>query len=601
MIVRELQTLLSFKTDGRGAGEYDQQLSRLRNAAAAAAAAIAASFGAGRLVKAGDDLTTSMNRLGVSTSGPAEAAAAYEDLYSSARETGVAVVDSTKAFMRFAPAMAKLGYSSSDAVSVIDGLQKGLLAAGSTAAETTSVFLQLGQAVNANNFAGDELKAFLENSSPTIVNAMAEALGTTAEKLKELGSEGKLTNQNVLPALLAAAKAGRDEFGKMRVTVELAMARSRVALDRLLAEFDRAFQITEKLGLMIQDVGNRFDEWRSRLPIIREFIDSLGGMERIAAALALGIIYVGSVVAALNGTLSATIARVAVLSAGFLAVVAAGLLLQDFFAWMRGDGTKTLFGKMFGDFDKAVGPMLPAIDEMKARLLDVKALFLGTPDEAIQAWGRLKKYLSTFLDDTFREWPEWAKAIAGVGGKTVQGAAQELTPSASTMDRGKAAVAEAYRIDDMAPLGQFLRETFRGAIGSLAPPPASPSVPQDNAKSFVDILRDALGSIGFRQQVQQPDGGLLLINPGESMGEAMRRSAAGSTTSVSATQTNTINLGGVTVNATGPANAETAAAAQAGVGRAAASLAPAQGDLARQLRGAIPGVEGAGGVQGGLQ
>jgi tape measure domain-containing protein len=565
VIVKELQTLLSFRTDGRGAQEYDQQLTRLRNAAAAAAAAIAAAFGVDRLIKAGDDYTTAMNRLGASTTGPEQAAAAYEQLYTSARETGVAVVESTRAFMRFNPAMAKLGYSLEDTTTLVDGIQRGLLAAGSSAAEASNIFVQLGQAVNANNFSGDELKSFLENSSPTLLNAMAEAIGVTADKLKEMGSEGKLTNKNVLPALLAAARAGRDEFGRMRVTVELSMARSRVALDRFLAEFDRGFQVTEKLGKLIGRVGADFDRWRTRIPIVREWVDSLGGLERILASVALGIVYVTSVQAAMNGVLSATIARIAILTAGFAAAVAAGLLLHDFFTWMSGSDTKTLFGRMFGPFDQAIGTLAPGLETLKERLLDIKTMLIGTPDEAQAAWLRLKETVRNIWTDVRKDWPDWANWAFD---RTVDASVSVGSAVGPVVQSAGPAVAQAYREDSPGPVLGW----------------------------FEERLRDILGGIGFRQRVEQPDGSMRLLAPGENMNQAILGSMAPRSNNVTATQNNTINLGGVIVNATGVSGSEVAAGTQAGVSRAADSLRPIEGELARRLRTAIPGVEGGGGV-----
>lgn len=580
---------MSFKTDGRGADEFDQRVDRLRAAAAAAAAAIAAAFSFDRLVKAGDDLTTSMNRLGASTDNVEQAAEAYELLYTSARETGIAVVESTKGFMRFAPAMRRAGFTMQDTVDLLDGLQKGLLAAGAGTAETASVFTQLGQAVNSGVFQGEELNAFLENASPTLVQAFAEALGIAREELKKLASEGKLTNKNVLPALVASARAGRDEFGKMRVTVELAMARGRVAVDRFLAEFDRGFQITEKLGRLVQRVGNNFDDWRKHIPAIRDFINQLGGLEQILASVAIGVVYLTTVQSALNGALSATIARVALLTAGLGAAVLAGLLLHDFFTWMSGSDTKTFFGRMFGPFDKAIGGMSPGILELKSQLENLRTMFLGTPDEAIKAWQRLKDFIANMLDEATAGWPQWAREAAGIRTNGDRAAIRSTPLGVEPPATGLPLTAPGQRSDVPAGPG------YASRLGSAY----LRSAQEETWAPFIEVLkqglRDFTGWLGFRQRVDQPDGTTRLLAPGENMNQAILGSMGSRQNNVSVSAPASINVP-VTVHATGVSAPEVAAGAASGVRQGVEQALQARdGALARQIRNGIPDTEGWGG------
>ncbi|PWC26956.1 tape measure protein [Teichococcus aestuarii] len=558
-VVRELTTLLNFDVDDREAKKWEGRIDGFARKASAVAigigTALAAAFSIDKIVQAGDAYTTTMNRLGASTASAVEATQAFEGLYTSARETGIAVDESSKAFMRFSPAMQKLGYGMSDTISLIDGLQKGLLAAGATAQESGSVFQQLGQAINANVFQGEELGSFLENASPTLVSTFAEALGTTSDKLKELGSEGKLTAKNVLPAMLQAAKAGRDEFGRMRVTVGLAMARSGVAVDRFTAELERAFRFTEILARGIEAVGQKIDQWRSYIPSIGRVVNELGGLESILRALGYGIVFVTGVTLALNGALSALIVRAAVLAAPFLAfsaaIVLAGAMIDDFIKWVKNDGTKTLFGDWFGDFDSVVAPLKSAFDEVSNTLASV-------PGRVKAAWDWLKAYLKQFWNDIIAGWPDWVKGALGLN----------LTSSQDPAER---------------------RRQAGGAGGEETASPAT--------NWFYDTMRPFLGALGMRQRIIEPDGTELLLPKGGDMLGALndnylrRFNPAGSTVSTqnnSATVTNN-----VTVNATGVSGPEVAAATQRGMDRALFREYWLE-NMAREARGARmahPGVE----------
>jgi tape measure domain-containing protein len=564
LIVRELATLLNFRVDDRQADRYEQRLNQISATAARAAgviaAALGAAFGIDKIIEAGDAYTNTMNRLGASTSGPEQASEAFEKLYSSARETGVAVGETSKAFMRFSPAMTRAGYSMDDTIGLIDGIQKGLLAAGSTAAETSSIFLQLGQAVNSGSFAGDELKAFLEGAPPALVARFAEALGTTVDKLKEMGSEGKLTTKNVLPALMAAAKAGRDEFGRLQVTVGLATARSKVAFDRFLAEFERGFGITAKLADLIERAGRKFDEWRRFIPVIRNFVNEFGGLERILGAVVTGLGFVTVGAWALNGALTAVLARVALLAAKFMAVLAVGLLLQDFFIWLSGSDTKTLFGEWFGSVDDLLAPIQPQLEA-------VKKLFAGTPDEIRAAWDQLKEYFRNWAGEAFANFPPAFRQWLGIGDQ--RGEAQP--PPQDDRSHG-----DGWR--------DYQRERFG-------------QVPMGDA--IRNWFSDRLGALGFRRQIEQADGTMRPLRPGESMSDAMLSRGLPASGPVTLNQNNTFN-NNTTVTATGTSGAEIAGAAERGVSRGTDDIRLGAGQAARDLLMAIPRTEGASTTGGGF-
>ena len=591
MVIRELITLLGFSVNEKGAREYERELDRVANKATQLAAGIGAvlagAFGITKIIEAGDAYTSTMNRLGAATAGPEQAAEAFSALYSSARETGVAVDETSKAFMRFSPAMQRAGYGMDDTIGLIDGIQKGLLSAGATAAETSSVFLQLGQAINSGTFAGDELRSFLEGAPPSLVNRFAEAVGTTSDKLKEMGSNGQLTAKNVLPALIEAAKAGRDEFGKMRVTVGLATARTRVAMDYFIAQLDRAFHFTERLAEIIEEAGRKFDDWRRYIPTIRDATNELGGLERILGAVAWGVGAATVAIGLLNGALSTLLLRFALIPG---LVFLAGAMLQDFYAWVTGADVETQFGKWFGPFDQLVAPLK---DAMK----DVKTLFTGAPDEIQKAWDRLKAYFVSWAPEALKNFPPFIQRWLGVEPSEPPQDLDAYRARAQQMDRERGAALAQSRRGAPEKEGPGLLERIDAALGG-AQQPAPP--PQDHtSRTAGDWLTDMLGAIGVRQQVQQPDGTLKLLQPGESMTAAvndalMRRGAAGTTNNVTTTQNATVT-NNVTVNATGTSGAEVASATQRGMGDVLLERFW-EDRMARNLRSASPAYEGAGGM-----
>ncbi|WP_424139998.1 phage tail tape measure protein [Roseomonas chloroacetimidivorans] len=568
-VVRELVTLLGFRMNDREATRYEQRLnqvaSNVNRFAAGIGAVLATSFGIDKIIEAGDAYTNTMNRLRAATTGPEEAAQAFERLYQSARETGVAMDQSAKGVMRFAPAMRRAGYGIDDTIGMLDGLQKGLLAGGATASETSSVFTQLGQAINSGVLQGEELNALLENSSDTIVQAFARSIGVTSDKLKEMASQGKLTAKNVLPALLAAAKAGRAEFAKMQTPVQLAMDTTRVSVDRLIGEFDRAFRFTERLARQIEWAGARIDKWRDSIPTIKRVTDEFGGMDQILAGVALGIGAVTVAAGILNPAL--------VILTGTIAFV--GAAIQDLWKYVQNDGTKTLTEELLGPYDQVAARLRPVLEELKASFLDLKVMLTGAPDEVAAAWERLAARIKAAFSNLWREaldasgLPDWAKTA--LGGR-------------ATASTGQAA-ARANR-----PWG--------GPVGTL--PPGEVEGPDPILEYLQRKIRDGLGALGFQQRVDGPDGTPRLLRPGENMNDVLlqRDSARGATTN-NMTVTNNAPVE-VTVNATGNSGAEIAGAAERGVRQGLGDVLLGADRLARDLAVASPRFEGAAGTGGGF-
>jgi hypothetical protein len=195
------------------------------------------------------------------------------------------------------------------------------------------------------------------------------------------------------------------------------------------------------------------------------------------------------------------------------------------------------------------------------------------PDEIAAAWERLAARIkaafaglwSSALDASGL--PDWAKTALGGRATAAPGQAESRA-----------------------------NRPWWGPVGTLPPGEAEGSDPVSDY--LQRKLRDLTGALGFQQRVQQPDGSMRLLRPGESMSDAMlSRGAPGATTNNVTTTTNApVN---VTVNATGNSGAEVAAGAERGV-RQGLEDALASQRVGRDLGVAFPRTEGAYGTGGGF-
>ena len=126
-----IETSLAGATSRLGAA--GQALTALGPAGLAAGAGIAAiSVSMAKVASSGDQMTASMARIGAATGSIAAAQSVYEQLYQTSLKTGQSVGDSAGQFSRFALAAREIGATNSQAVKLVDTLQKATIVGGSS-------------------------------------------------------------------------------------------------------------------------------------------------------------------------------------------------------------------------------------------------------------------------------------------------------------------------------------------------------------------------------------------------------------------------------------------------------------------------------------
>ena len=149
----------------------------------------------------------------------AQAAVAQQkiiDIASSSRST---LAEVGNLYGRIAFATETLGTSQSDVSKMTETLSKAFKLSGKTALEAQSAVTQFTQALSSGVLQGDELRSLRENA-PEIARAIADSFGVTVGALKELGAEGKLTADKIVPAILDASDKIDARFATTRKTFE---------------------------------------------------------------------------------------------------------------------------------------------------------------------------------------------------------------------------------------------------------------------------------------------------------------------------------------------------------------------------------------------
>ena len=138
-----------------------------------------------------------------------------KDISNSTRQELSATVD---LYTRLARAGGKLGKTQSDIARATEIANQAFKGGGGTSGEQRSAILQLGQALQSGNLAGDELRALRENA-PLIAEAIADAMDVSVGELKRLGAEGAITADIVFDAILNGSQKIEAQFAATNATV----------------------------------------------------------------------------------------------------------------------------------------------------------------------------------------------------------------------------------------------------------------------------------------------------------------------------------------------------------------------------------------------
>ena len=89
-----------------------------------------------------------------------------------------------------------------------------IITSGASATEASAGLIQFSQGLASGTLRGDELRSVLEQL-PRLARAIADGLGITVGELRELGSAGALTGEQVLRAIQSQAGQIAKEFAEI--------------------------------------------------------------------------------------------------------------------------------------------------------------------------------------------------------------------------------------------------------------------------------------------------------------------------------------------------------------------------------------------------
>ena len=233
-----------------------------------AMAGMAGIYGAGQAVQEVIRLTSAyvdfQNKLRLVTNSEEQLVTMTEAVYRASQRSRTGLEDFGIVVQRVDLAIGRLGYSHEESIRIAETLSKSYQLSGASASEMANSIRQMTQAFNANKLAGDEFRSVSENA-PLVMKHIADSMGVPIERLKTLGSQGKITGKVLADALLKASTEIDKAFGKMKPTFAQSKNVLENAFMKFFGDLENEGGILGKISKVMMDIAAWFDTLEAKI------------------------------------------------------------------------------------------------------------------------------------------------------------------------------------------------------------------------------------------------------------------------------------------------------------------------------------------------
>ena len=196
----------------------DRSMSKLSRVAVSLAAALSVE----QVAQYADAWAAVSNKLANSVRPGEQLAEITERVFNITQQTRSSLDATASLYARLERATRQYGTSANDLARLTTIINKGFVVSGATAQEAENAIIQLSQGLASGALRGEEFNSVNEQGNRLIV-ALADSLGVSAGKMRELAAQGKLTTDVVVNGLLSQGAQIGDEFAKTTTTISQAL------------------------------------------------------------------------------------------------------------------------------------------------------------------------------------------------------------------------------------------------------------------------------------------------------------------------------------------------------------------------------------------
>lgn len=234
------------------------QLNTTRLAALSMTGAFAGAFATANLIHLADSYNSLSARVKLATTDASDFATAQKGLMEISQHTGSAFADNAALFSRASTSLREWGFGTQDILKLTDALANGLQVSGASAEETSSLIVQLSQALGRGVLRGQDFNSVAQ-SGQRIMKALADGMGVAQKDLKGMADAGQLTTDKIVPALISQLDKLKSEFASMPNSVSAASTRIQNAFMDWVGGANNASGATATISGVMDDVSKNID------------------------------------------------------------------------------------------------------------------------------------------------------------------------------------------------------------------------------------------------------------------------------------------------------------------------------------------------------
>jgi len=235
-----------------------QAAQRAGNLMRGAFAAIAGAGLVGGIIKQVDAVGQMEDRMRAATGSSFEYNKVQQALIATAKQTYRPLAEAQELYLLTADSIKSMGYNTQQTLDITDSFSYLLVTNAASADKGRAALDAYSKSLMTGRVGVDEWRSIL-SAMPTVVNALSDATGKSAEEIKRLGIEGKLSLDDLNKGFLLTVEQNQAAAARMRASVTDAMVNINTAIGVYLGQMENGAGavglLADALGVVADNIG----------------------------------------------------------------------------------------------------------------------------------------------------------------------------------------------------------------------------------------------------------------------------------------------------------------------------------------------------------
>ena len=273
-----------------------------------------------------------------------EAAEAQQTVLKAANDCRMSYADMATTVSNLSKATGDI-FNVDDAANYAAAVTKVMKTAGRSDSTITGVIEGMNKSFQKGVMDTETLNKMLEDA-PETADVLAKHLGVAKSQLLDMASKGTIKVNDLKDAFLNSAEEIDAAYVNVNLTVTDAIKNIRNTWGLWLADMDKTFGVTNSIARAMVKLSDTAMTFAQRIKTRLEWLaDKLGGTDKLLKLIAItvGAVFLalnaGKIVSFLKDVRSLLTAHNAKILAIIAAIVLLALLVEDFFAFMKGENS----------------------------------------------------------------------------------------------------------------------------------------------------------------------------------------------------------------------------------------------------------------------